>query len=282
MSNEITFYDNIKEPMEAIEKIGNYLVSSGMFGCDKKEQGAVLAMACLCEKKNPLDIARQYHIVQGKLTKKYETMIAEFYDMGGKIDWINRSEEYVEAKFSCENGEMQMKMTMEELKKSGVAMSKGNQLKENYAKYPRQMLTARLVSEVMRLLAPSIVCGLYTPEEVSDFGGTNSPKEHKPLFSQPEKTEEVIKEVEAAVSNPSSQDKQDDAPEPTDAVEVGKFTPEQSKRLKTAHKEVNAYLLELGWIKGVQTYLDLKSAHRETIISRFDAFMVKVAEKGAK
>jgi len=278
MSNEITFYEKIDNPLEAIKTLGDYIAKSGLFSCNKPEQGAIMAMACLVENKNPLDVARTYHIVNGTLTKKYEVMIAEFYANGGKITWITRNNDEVEAKFSNKNGDMQLKVTMEELKEKGVAMQ-GKNMKDTYKTYPRQMLTARLVSEVINILDPAITSGLYTPEEVSDFGGTNSPKEQKPLLSQPEKTEEVIKEVEAV---PSSQDKQDDAPEPTDAIVVGEFTPEQKKRLKTAHKEVNEYLLGLGWIKGVQTYLDLKSAHRETIISRFDAFMVKVAEKGAK
>lgn len=37
------------------------------------------------------------------------------------------------------------------------------------AKFPRAMLSARVVSEGCRAVYPAVVCGLYTPEEVQDF-----------------------------------------------------------------------------------------------------------------
>jgi len=273
--NEITFYDKIDNPMEAIREVGDMLVSSGMFGCEKKEQGYVLAMACMCEKKNPLDIARQYHIVQGKLSKKYEAMIAEFQEQGGKITWIKRDATEVEAKFvHPQNGEFQLKITMDELKDSGVALGSGGKLKDNYKTYPRQMLTARVVSEAMRLIAPNIVCGIYTPEEISDF--TPAPKQsvqNEPLFSEPKPT----KKPKATKS--TTKKKKDDIKE-IEVEAVLDFNDKQKMDIMVNEKDVNSFLLKIGFIKEGQTWKDLNDINRKNVINGFDRFMAKV--KGDK
>jgi len=85
MSNAaaIELYDRIADPLEAIDRMGEYLAKSGMFGCEKVEQGKVIAMACLSEKKNPMDIARTYHIIDGRLSMRADAMLAEFRNRGG-------------------------------------------------------------------------------------------------------------------------------------------------------------------------------------------------------
>ena len=39
MSNEITFYEKIDNPLEAIKTLGDYIAKSGLFSCNKPEQG---------------------------------------------------------------------------------------------------------------------------------------------------------------------------------------------------------------------------------------------------
>ena len=41
--------------------------------------------------------------------------------------------------------------------------------KDNWSKYPRQMLKARVISEGVRMTFPGVTVGLYTPEEVMQF-----------------------------------------------------------------------------------------------------------------
>src|SRR5207253_3013162 len=41
--------------------------------------------------------------------------------------------------------------------------------KDNWKNYPRQMLTARVISEGIRTVLPGVVAGVYTPEENQDF-----------------------------------------------------------------------------------------------------------------
>lgn len=56
-------YDRISDPMLAIKTLGMSIFKSGIFGLDKPEQGEILAMQCLVEKKSPLELARTYHFL---------------------------------------------------------------------------------------------------------------------------------------------------------------------------------------------------------------------------
>jgi len=312
MSNEMAagnFYDNIDNPMEAMKTIGDALVKSGMFGCSKMEQGAVLAMACMCEKKNPLEIARTYHIVEGKLSKKYEAMIAEFFVMGGKIEWLERTDEAVEGKFTHpKNGSYTLRITMDDVKACGVALANNGQIKDNYKKFPRQMLTARVVSECMRLIAPSVVCGVYTPEEISDFKEnsnveiSSSPKMAKPdpkVEAVKEEVKEVVAEVVAeepvkktrkkrgpnkpnpvveAIVDPVVESK---PVEPTvDPLDAALEAEEDNTiiELNPIESEVNAYLMGIGWLNEGQRYTDLADEHMVMLKANLDNFIVKVKE----
>ena len=303
MSNEMVagnFYDNIDNPMEAMKTIGDVMVKSGMFGCSKMEQGAVLAMACICEKKNPLEIARTYHIVEGKLSKKYEAMIAEFFAMGGKIEWIERTDEAVEAKFTHpKNGSYTLRITMDDVKACGVALANNGQIKDNYKKFPRQMLTARVVSECMRLIAPSVVCGVYTPEEISDFKENSTVEiSSSPKMAKPEPKVEVVKEVvkevvaEVVVEEPVKRTRKKRGPnkpkpvvetvvEPTvDPLAEALANDDDNTiiELNPIESEVNAYLLGIGWLSEGQRYTDLAAEHMVMLKANLDNFIVKVKE----
>ena len=84
----IELYSRINNPIDAITSIGDFFAKSGMFGCEKVEQGRVLAMECLATNKPPSVIARTYHIMDGKLSKKALAALAEFRGIGGKHKWI--------------------------------------------------------------------------------------------------------------------------------------------------------------------------------------------------
>ena len=84
---EIQLYTKLNDPITAIEKLGLMFAKSGMFGCERTEQGQVLAMICLAEMKSPTAIVRDYHIIDGKLSKKSLAALADFRGAGGKHKW---------------------------------------------------------------------------------------------------------------------------------------------------------------------------------------------------
>ena len=160
-------YDRITDPMQAIKTLGLAIFKSGIFGLDKPEQGEILAMQCMVEKKSPLELARTYHFIQGQLAIRADALLAKFQIAGGKVEWITRTDELVEAVFSKGDSKpVTIIASMKEYVGNGTALGKDGKPKDNWKKWPRRMLTARAVSEGVRLVAPECCFGTYTVEEL--------------------------------------------------------------------------------------------------------------------
>jgi hypothetical protein len=169
MEKTLSLFTNVSDPVGAAMQLGEAFAASGMFGCTKPAQGAILALQCLTSGLTPFEVTQTYHLLDGKLSMKADAMLGRFVAAGGKVIWVTRTSERVKARWIYRDNDREMEVTMQELVASGVALGKGGELKDNYKRHPRQMLTARLISEAVRLLAPDVVSGVYTPEEVSDF-----------------------------------------------------------------------------------------------------------------
>ena len=168
-SNELAVagvYDRISDPMSAIKTLGRSIFLSGIFGLDKPEQGEILAMQCLVEKKSPLELARTYHFIQGQLAIRSDALLAKFHQAGGSVDWTERTDEKVKATFRKGTASADIVADMKEYVGNGTALGKDKQLKDNWKKWPRRMLTARAISEGVRLIAPECCFGTYTVEEL--------------------------------------------------------------------------------------------------------------------
>lgn len=159
-------YDRISDPMSAIKTLGRSIFLSGIFGLDKPEQGEILAMQCLVEKKSPLELARTYHFIQGQLAIRSDALLAKFHQAGGSVDWTERTDEKVRATFRKGTASADIVADMKEYVGNGTALGKDKQLKDNWKKWPRRMLTARAISEGVRLIAPECCFGTYTVEEL--------------------------------------------------------------------------------------------------------------------
>jgi hypothetical protein len=221
--------------------MGEMIWASGMFGCVKPEQGMVLAMQCLAEGKAPLELAKTYHIIEGKLTMRADAMLGRYLTTGGKVKWITRSDVEVRAIWSKDGNDVEISSTIEEYTKNGIACGKdGRTLKTNWQKFPRQMLTARNVSEAIRLLAPQIISGIYTPEEVSDFSSQDKPLPAPKVYVE---QRPAIDDPAAAVTA-----RLDDL--------LAKYEPDASN-----------YLIEKKLIKEGQTYHNLDAMTAQRVLS---------------
>ncbi len=81
----VCVYDRMQDPIAAIDKMGDWIFKSRMFGCDERELGGdaqarIFALACLQERKSPLEMLKTYHIIQGKLAKRADAMLGEYDD----------------------------------------------------------------------------------------------------------------------------------------------------------------------------------------------------------
>jgi hypothetical protein len=193
-------YDRISDPMSAIKTLGLAIFKSGIFGLDKPEQGEILAMQCLVEKKSPLELARTYHFIQGQLAIRSDALLAKFQIAGGKVEWITRTDELVEAVFSKGDSKpVTIIASMKEYVGNGTALGKDGKPKDNWKKWPRRMLTARAVSEGVRLVAPECCFGTYTVEELD---ASPSVRLNYPSQPTPASLDELVPEAkrEAAVA----------------------------------------------------------------------------------
>jgi hypothetical protein len=238
-------YNKISDPLQAIQMMGEMIWGSGMFGCVKPEQGMVLAMTCLAEGKAPLELAKTYHIIEGKLSMRADAMLGRFLSSGGKVKWLVRNDKEVKALWTHDGNEIEIGVTVEEMKANGVALSKTGQMKDNWKRFPRQMLTARCISEGVRLLAPQIVSGIYTPEEVQDFG--NGP------ISQPARISH--EPVMVAVAPREIADPKGEVVSRLEEL-LGKYEPKATE-----------YLIGKGYIKQGSTFRDLDAMTAQRVLS---------------
>ena len=209
-------------PINEIERMAEIISKANFFGYANLEQAATLMLIAQAEGRHPASAAKEYHIIKGRPALKADAMLARFQQAGGTVQWGERTDQKVSAKFSHpQGGEVDICWTLEDGKRAGLTSN------DNWRKYPRQMLSARVISEGVRATYPSVVCGLYTPEEVQDFTPEKpvAPKISRPKFEEPAKNATPAIEVQAEV------------------VEIA-YEPNQEERDSTANRDALWQLME--------------------------------------
>jgi len=175
-----TFYDRINSPLDAVKTMGDWIAHSGMFGCVKPEQGYVLALECLANRQTPLAWKVQNHLINGNITMKSEAMLAGMMNAGWDIDWIQFDAAAAVAEFVKGTKRVRVEFTSADAKLAGMLPAKPG---SGWAKFPAEMLRARVISKATRMLDPRITQGRYTPEEVADFSGSPLPAQSIPAVT---------------------------------------------------------------------------------------------------
>jgi len=151
-------------PLNDIEKMAQYVVKSGLFGIKTVDQAVALMLIAQAEGMHPALASRDYHIIQGRHSLKADAMLSRFISAGGKVQWHTYTDDEVSATFSHPaGGAVNISWDMKRAKQADLGG------KDNWKKYPRQMLRARVISEGIRTVYPGVAVGVYTPEEVQDF-----------------------------------------------------------------------------------------------------------------
>jgi len=181
---------------------------SGMFGCTQPGQGAVLLSTCMTDHISPIEFIRTYHLIEGKPAMRADAMLAKFTQQGGRYKVLSFTADKAEAAFTFGDNEIIMSMTIKEAEAAGLTHSKAGKIKDNWKSFPKQMLWARVVSSAIRLIAPGIVSGVYTPEEVQDFDKAQA---QEPQAIKVEATEVTLpvepKQEAAAPTEPAPESK---------------------------------------------------------------------------
>lgn len=144
-----------------MERLAEAVARSGMFGLKTKEQALTLMAISQGEGRHPALAARDYDIIQGRPAKKAEAMQRDFMEAGGKIEWHQLNDTIADATFSHPmGGAVRIAWDMARAKTAGLGG------KDMWAKFPRQMLRSRCVSEGVRTVYPGATSGMYVPEEI--------------------------------------------------------------------------------------------------------------------
>ncbi len=236
------FYQSINRsnPMEAIKTMGDWIAHSGMFGCVKPEQGYVLAMECLASHQTPLTWKSRNHLINGNITMKSESMLSGLMEAGWDIDWVQFDATAAIADFRKGQKELRVSFTAEDAKQAGLLPAKAG---SGWAKFPAEMLRARLISKATRMLDPRITQGRYTPEEVADF-------------DRPAAKAEPVN-VTPPVPEFSTAQRLEDA-------------------LEDHAEKANAFLLSKNLIKEGQNFRDVSAKVANMILSDVEAFIAKI------
>ena len=192
--NELTIYDRVSDPQAFLKEMGKTILHGKMFGVDNASQGEILALECAVRRMPPLALAERYHFIFGKLSMKADAMLADFRQKyGGRHVQNCRDSNEASITLILDGQEQTYSLTWEEARQepfvydgkakdvllkllAGLPQSETLKIKEKYVT-PRsrsQMLWARVVSDGVRAMAPEVVAGYYTPEEIEDFEGVDT------------------------------------------------------------------------------------------------------------
>jgi hypothetical protein len=300
--SEIQLYDKLQnqDPLKAVQAMGAMMAKSGMFGCQRAEQGEVLAMVCMTENMTPIQVTNKFHIIDGKLSRKSGSALAEFKQRGGRYKWIRTGQEPDQdlsnreaiGEFTLNGESVTVRFSIEEAKLAGLI-----RLGSAWEKLPWKMLRARVTSDALGMIAPEIYFGddiEETPAEprTIKLGGdavkTDAPAEPtqpKPIEVQADELTVFDAEVVTEKAKPAPQPepkpepKPEPQPEPTGARELPSETVTAlQKAIGADGKVAMIYLYSKGWLKKGENLEHLTPARANKIIQNTTAFIDKCKE----
>ena len=172
MSNDLVVRNSIDEDI----RLANALAQSGFYKDIRDAAAGVVKLRIARELGLGLRGISDVHIVEGKPTLSYQAILGMVRNYTGphgtdrySFKYLQRDEDRVEIEWTI-NGEVigTSKCDTEDAKRMGLG-GRGT-----WQKYPRQMRTARAVTEGVNAFMPEVIGGsIYTPEELGDESGFN-------------------------------------------------------------------------------------------------------------
>jgi len=162
-------------PFSQIERMAAAVAKSGLFGMKTPDQALALMLQAQAEGYHPALAARDFHIIQGRPALKADTMLARFQAAGGKVEWLEYTDNKVVGKFSHpQAGTVTVDWDMARAARvTYYDKDSGKQVpltqKDVWRQYGRAMLRARVISEGVRTCFPGVAVGVYTVEEAHDI-----------------------------------------------------------------------------------------------------------------
>lgn len=151
-------------------ELAGQIADVGMLGFEKPAAVFAVMMLCQAEGIHPMEAIRRYHFIEGKPSRRADSMQAEFQARGGVIEILQNDDVAASALVShptLHPKPHQFTYTYEMAQKAGITQGKYGE-KANWKSHRADMLWARMVTKAIRKIYPGIVAGIYTPEELED------------------------------------------------------------------------------------------------------------------
>ena len=176
----------IVEHSAALDKLGETFAASGFFGAVTKSTATSALINCFIEGLSLVEYKAKYHTMNdGTTSIKSDYVQRNFRRLGGRWHYNEWTAEVCDVTFVYEGEETRGRVTIDEFKQNGVAIGKSGQLKDNWRKFPREMLKARCLATYIRAICPEALEGQYTQEETMDFNAPAAPRVITPAAVSP-------------------------------------------------------------------------------------------------
>lgn len=253
--------------MQDLVIAGELISKTKIIGDLNPADGFVIASICYQHDVPYDEFAATYNFMHGRLTKKADAILADLCALGGTYELLERTSEVARAKFSYAGNTREFEVTFEALRNEPFIYAGKEQqilpllqakqfnklsIKVKYAteRARMQMLWARCVSDGVRAVCPAACKGIYTPEEVDDFGddpippiGVTVPMPQAPGFNPP-----------ASVAPQSS---------PVEICPIGQFAGQKWDELETSILEMVGDLQDPAITNEMKQYVSQILAERK-------------------
>jgi len=172
----------VVQNMPQIQKLGEVYAAAKFFGNVTASVATTAVINCMLEGLSPIQYKSKYHTFEdGTSSIRSDFYQRTFQKMGGSWEFVDWTNDVCEMAFYFNGKRVKfgkydtIKVTFQEFKDNGVAMSKNGGMKDNWQKFPREMLKARCMATAIRAICPEAMEGMYTQEEVADFDRPAAP-----------------------------------------------------------------------------------------------------------
>ena len=155
---EVSVDDSLK-----LQKVGAGLHQSGLYPQFKNAQSCYAVVQYGYELGlGPMTSLQNINLIQGKPAANGQTMLSLAMSRGVTFKVEEETTESCTILFKRGKMEYRATFTHEDAKRAGLTG------KDNWKKWPTEMLYWRAVAKGVRRIAPDAVMGLYTPDELTD------------------------------------------------------------------------------------------------------------------
>jgi len=215
---------------DQLMNLSDTLAKSGMFPAITNKYEAAAVIECgRGLNLIPVFALQNISVVKGKLCIESKVIYALALDKGIKVKFIKKDSKGSTLEFSQKGRDPQTcSFTEEDAKRAGLAG------KDNFTKYPEEMLFWRCISKGLRAFDPRLFLGMSTKEEAEDF--PDSPLSTGPSIKEPEKPQEEKVKIDFKKSKEQPEPEKEEPPAEPETEEPSTEEIEEKEKIAESIK----------------------------------------------